>query len=721
MDDLLSLLNDVAPGGRVASMLPAYEERPQQVEMMRAICEAFSARGTLIVEAGTGVGKSLAYLLPALEWAARSGERVVVSTNTINLQEQLLRKDIPLIRKAIDNNVGVAMLKGRSNYICPRRLEYLAGAGAELVPLGLEWQCVELAQWLETTSDGTRADLAFKPAMSLWEEVCSDRDRCQGGKCAFNENCFYQRSRRDAQSAGLVVVNHHLLMTDMAMNMHSDVEGLVIPQFTRLIIDEAHHLDSVARSHLGGSLNFNALRRMVDELRGAKGRSGRKGSVLKHLLTKLAGPLGASATESGRQLLSLNEKLVRSATSLLSAMDDTRAAISLLGSSGRDNALRCIVDSKLLNTRGWVEKLEPALRCLEDSLIKLASSIGRVLSSVSVYLDDEDTESVLQQSVAELARLRRRAEGAADFASMFINVDDQLHCRWFAAKKVPRNEDLSLTLQMRPFDVSTQLRNELFEKLEGTVLTSATLTVAGDFSYAKRSLGLVDGPVRALSLSSPFDFKKQGVIGIPTDVPPPSSNLFTKEIGPCLLQAIDATMGRTFILFTSYQMMNQVYDDIGDDIWDLGYTPMKQGEMSREHLIERFCEEDGGVLFGTSSFWEGVDVRGEALVSVIIVKLPFQVPTDPMVKARGDWLQKRGLNPFRDESLPKAVLSLKQGVGRLIRSKSDKGVILILDKRVVTKSYGRKFLASLPGMSIKKGPWRSVYAAMVQFVEDKLR
>ena len=632
MDGLLSLLEDMAPGGRVASLLPDYEERPQQVEMMGAVCESFEARGTLVVEAGTGVGKSLAYLLPALEWAARSGERVVVSTNTINLQEQLLRKDIPLISRALHNDVGVVMLKGRSNYICPRRLEYLAGPGADLVPLGMEWQCVELAQWLEETADGTKADLSFQPAIALWEEVCSDRDRCRGGRCEYNENCFYQRSRKDAQAAGLVVVNHHLLMTDMAMNMHSDVEGLVIPQFTRLIVDEAHHLDSVARNHLGGSLNFAAMRRLVDELRGVRGRSGRKGSVLKHLLSKLAGPLGASASEGGRQLLSLNEKLVRCATSLLAALEETTTAITMMGSSERDKSFRCIVNKGLVNTRGWVERVEPALRRLEDSLSKVASTSSRVLTEVAAYLDDEDSESILQQSVAELARLRRRAETAADFASMFINIDDRLNCRWFAAKGLPGNDDFSLTLQMRPFDVSTQLRNELFEKMEGTILTSATLTVAGDFSYAKRSLGLVDGPVRTLSLSSPFDFEKQGMIAIPSDIPEPTSNSFIKEIGPRLLQAIDATMGRTFILFTSYKMMDQVYEDIGDDIWDMGYTPMKQGEMSREHLIERFSEEDGGVLFGTSSFWEGVDVRGDALVSVVIVKLPFQVPTDPWSK-----------------------------------------------------------------------------------------
>ncbi len=721
MDEgLLTLLDDMAPGGRVASLLSAYEERPQQIEMMKAICEAFSARGTLIVEAGTGVGKSLAYLLPALQWAKQTGERVVVSTNTINLQEQLLRKDIPLIRRAIGSDLAVTMLKGRSNYICPRRLEYLAGAGAELIPPGLEWQCVELAQWLEQTNDGTKADLSFFPAISLWEEVCSDRDRCQGGRCLFNENCFYQRSRRDAQSAGLIVVNHHLLLTDMAMSMHSDAEGLVIPTFARLIVDEAHHLESVARSHLGGSLNFPALMRMVDELRGASGTSGRKGSVLKQLLAKLAGPLGASASDSGRSLLALNEKLVRSATSLMAAIERTSNAVSLLG-GGQGDSFKRIINDAILNTRGWVEKLEPALRDLENSLVRVASTTGRVLSEASVFIDDEDSESVIQQSVAELARLRRRAESAADFTSDFLNVDDPLNCRWIAVKGDLGKPKSSLVLQMRPFDVSAQLRDELFEKLEGTVLTSATLTIAKDFTYAKRALGLTDGAVRTLCLTSPFNYQEQGFLGIPTDIPDPSASDFTEKIGPCLLQAIDATMGRTFILFTSYRMMDEVYADIGDDIWDLGYTPMKQGEMSRELLIERFCEEDGAVLFGTSSFWEGVDVRGNSLVSVIIVKLPFQVPTDPMVKARGDWLRKRGLDPFRDESLPKAVLSLKQGAGRLIRSKSDKGVILILDRRVVTKYYGRAFLSSLPSIPTKKGPWRNVYRAMVTFADERLR
>jgi len=681
------VIAEFGPAGRLASCLSDYEERPQQAAMAQAVQAALEGAHILVVEAGTGVGKSLAYLAPALAWAAATDERVVVSTNTINLQEQLLRKDIPLVHRALDSAVDVALLKGRSNYLCPRRLEHLAGPGSDAVPDGAEWQCADLATWLETTTDGTRADLPFAPMSALWDEVCSDRDSCSGSRCSYYDDCFYQRSRRQAQAARLVVVNHHLLLADLALRMVSDFDGVVLPPFGRLVVDEAHHLEGVARRHLGSSVGLAGLLRAADEIRGTRTRRG----------------LGSRLQDVGVT----SDRLGRWASDVAVAVERVTAAVGI-------GPTRVTIDEGYVRSRGWVERLEPAVRALRDVVVALAGESSRSAAALERQADDDEAARHL---AGDLARTARRLDGAIDALTTFLDVESAVHCRWVDAPAAGRGMP---TVRTSPFDVSTTLRDALFADVATTVLTSATLSVGGDFTFTRRSLGLTGPSVRELHLTSPFDFAEQGLLGLPNDLPDPRHGDFTAAVARRVIEAAAVTGGRAFVLFTSYRMLEATFDAAADGLWDIGCTPLKQGDMSRERLLATFCDEHQPVLFGTSSFWEGVDVRGAALVAVIIVKLPFEVPTDPIVAARGAWLRRRGLDPFRDESLPKAVLALKQGVGRLIRSRSDSGVVLVLDKRVTTQRYGRAFLDSLPAFTRCAGPWKAVHRAVAAFAGSRL-
>lgn len=712
------------PGGAVASALGAYEDRPQQTAMARAVHQALADDRLLVVEAGTGVGKSLAYLTPAIVHAVSCDERVVVSTNTINLQEQLLRKDIPVVARALGLGHEVAaVLKGRSNYLCRRRLSWLVTEGADEIPEGTDGIVATLVAWAGSTDAGTRSDLPVPVRGDLWDELCSDRDRCGGGGCPHAGSCFFLQARRRAAEARIVVVNHHLLLADVVLR-GGDGEGPgVVPLFDRLVVDEAHHLEETARRHLGSSVTTTGLARVVEAL-GGDGPRRRSRSVLPRILAGLSGPLHATGTAGGRRVVAAVERCAASAAAVGGHVREVSRAAAALAARGAavegggagTFVRRIAVDARLLGDPTWRMDLAPALVDLRSAVAVLAGAASEVASAGADL--DELQRQVLEVPLAEIGRAQRGVMAAADGLDRFLDASDEGRARWIEMGRGGGGSE-RLEFASSPFDVAGPLHDGLFAATRTTVLTSATLTVNGSFAYTLRSLGLVDEPrVDTLHLDSPFEYDEQGFLGVIRDMPDPRLPAFSVRVGEVVREAVGISEGRAFVLFTSYRMLREVHDALADDLWRQGHTVLRQGEASRERLLDSFRDEPSAVLFGTSSFWEGVDVQGDALSCVVIVKVPFQVPTDPMVAARGEWLKQRGLDPFRDESLPRATLLLKQGMGRLIRSRTDRGVVLLLDSRVATRPYGRGILASLPPFHTVAGTWTGVRRAMTAFVED---
>jgi len=727
---LKTITEAFSPKGCIATSLPDFEARPQQIEMVEAVANAFDKEETVVIEAPTGIGKSLAYLLPAIQWTTLTDERVVISTNTINLQEQLIRKDVPLLERALKTSLKISLLKGRANYICMRQTKYLLEQG---LLFGSRINEIDIIKkWINETKDGSKSELPITPSAQLWGEICSDKDRCQGNKCPDYDECFYQKSRAKAAQANILIVNHHLLLSDLFIRINTASEITVIPPYSSLIIDEAHHLEAVGQRHLGGSLILSTIGKTVSKLTGKQFK--RKNAVYsknrfsstninneratpymgKGLLTTMNSMVSQPSLfgETCNNLLGRELKKAQDQSKFIE--EETRNIESILEASiGRGIIGHKIIDQNFATTSKWLKVIEPALSRLNQNLKDLAVTvayIGKLIKDRSDYSPD----SALGHMTADFDKISTSLSKFATTVSWFMDGKDTSCCRWY------ESSEKWIKLNLCPFDVSKTLSEHLFSPLDSVVITSATLCINNSFDYITKTLGLTDSKCRCIKLESPFNFKENMFVGIPVNIAQPGSSYHVSQITKIIRKSISITAGRAFILFTSYKMMYQVYDALEEDLLDLSYTPMIQGRMSREHLIEAFCEEPSPVLFGTSSFWEGVDVKGDALVLVVIVKLPFQVPTDPFVSAKGEWLKKRGLHPFMDDSLPKAVIALKQGVGRLIRSNTDAGAILILDKRVVTKGYGRQFLSSLPQSNPAKGNWRQIEAAMEQFADQKL-
>jgi ATP-dependent DNA helicase DinG len=713
------LAASLSSGGIIASSLPDFEARPQQIEMVRAIGEAFTKAETVVIEAPTGIGKSLAYLIPAIEWTLANDERIVISTNTINLQEQLIRKDIPFLEKVLGLDLKVAVLKGRSNYICLRRLALYPNQNLLFGTVANEIETIN--EWISDTIDGSKSDLSINPSGHVWEAVCSDKDRCQGNQCHSFSECFFNNARRKAGQARIIIVNHHLLLSDLSVKINTSSEGAVIPDYSSLIVDEAHHLEAVAQRHLGGTLAINSVTKIIGELTGRVTVNGKTtgGGNPGILTTVLSMTQGVSLFSNSCDVMMGREcKTAIKLTSFLE--EETKNLKDILAASiGTGATPHSVVDEDFAETSRWTKRIKPAIEKVYGTFTTLSLStghIGKLLKDRADY----SPESSLGNLSNEFERISSYLSTFASFCSRFINTLDKTCCRWYEVTFANGGKNNSVRLNLCPFDVSETLEHKLFAELETTVITSATLCVNNSFDYITNTLGITMNQATCIKLESPFNYEDNMFLGIPVNIAAPGTSFHIQQITKVIQNSVAMTGGRAFILFTSYKMMHEVYDALEEDLLDKGCTPLLQGNMSREHILEAFSEEPSPVLFGTSSFWEGVDVKGDALVLVIIVKLPFQVPTDPFVAAKGTWLKKRGLDPFRDDSLPKAVIALKQGVGRLIRSSTDAGIILILDKRIATKGYGRQFLSSLPQLRPAKGNWREIEAAMEQFVDQKL-
>jgi ATP-dependent DNA helicase DinG len=611
-----------SPRGALSKWHPNFEFRPGQLEMALEVEASMTDRKHLIVEAGTGTGKTLAYLVPAI----LSSRRVVISTGTKNLQEQLFFKDVPFLQKHFHTPLRVCYMKGRANYACRQKIY---DAEKEPVLAGLE----EVADfeiirdWEKTTSTGDRAEIRKLPESStVWPKLDARRELCTGQKCPQFERCFITRMRQLAAASDIIIVNHHLFFADLAVK--EEDYASIIPEYAVVIFDEAHEVEDVAGQYFGVSVSnyqFSDLRRDISSLARRK---------------------GFGSPDLNLALESLDEHAER--------------FFSLFADSDGRTGL-------------------PSDKVFPDTHQESYSDLQAALELLAARLE------IVTQGPEELIPLHRRARELADDLRFLIAGRDEAYVYWIERR------GRGCFIQATPIDVSSILAERLFAKIDTAILTSATLAVAGSFDYTLGRLGLRGA--RTLKVAGLFDYAKQALLYVPQHLPDPRGASFTARAAEEVKRLVEASRGRAFVLFTSYQQMRQIYDRIA---FDLDYPTLLQGTGPRNALLEEFRATPGSVLFATSSFWQGVDVPGEQLSLVIIDKLPFAVPSDPVVEARIRTIREQGGNPFYDYQIPQAALALKQGFGRLIRSRSDRGVLALLDNRITKQRYGQVFLDSLP-------------------------
>lgn len=707
-------------GGALAAALPGYEHRPQQLAMMEAVVEAFNDKEILLVEAGTGTGKSLAYLVPSILWAKANRGRVIVSTHTINLQEQLIAKDLPELAAQAKLEFSSVLVKGRGNYLCQRKAAQVEQQPALLLEDDLSRELADVLAWAKKTSDGSLADLPTRPHHHVWEQVVSESDNCLRARCPFYSKCFFYGARRQAAAADVLVVNHHLLLADLALRDETDnrTQNAVLPPATRVVIDEAHHLEDVATAHFGYRISLTALERVLSRLQSRRdlGRGLLPGLAL--ALDTLPGHDGAATRWIDERLAPRRQSVQVDAEQCFAELTETY--LDLVGEAGeRPQKLRlteAVEDSPL-----W--------RNYRDRLGRLAAAVdvlARECGTLLELLEAAFSEKVPQQIeflATELNAQRTRLLGFAAGLEAFAGDPDGT-CRWFELRR-RLNRPPALELHAAPIDVAPQLKASLLDPFDTVVMTSATLAVDRSFDHLRGRLGIdrIDVPerVRELLIESPFDYESQACLICPADLPAPGSGGYETASHEAIQLGLRLAGGGTFVLLTSYGALDRAYEALRPALVHDGWTVLRQGahgELSRAALLERFRAASKAVLFATDSFWEGVDVRGDSLRCVIITRLPFRVPSEPIEQARVEAIEQRGGNPFQEHSIPQAVIKLKQGFGRLIRTRSDRGCVLLLDSRLATRSYGNIFLHSLPPAKRHVGKTHAVFARMREFFQE---
>jgi ATP-dependent DNA helicase DinG len=684
-----SLYQFFAPGGLLAKTHPAYEFRRGQLQMAQAVEEALEEKRHLIVEAGTGTGKTLAYLLPVI----RSGKRVIISTGTKNLQEQLFFKDVPALERALfpegDRKLSVCYMKGRNNYLCRKKLTDLTD---QPVLSGLEEieHYRAIAAWEKTTQSGDRAELAELPeASAVWHKLDARADTCLGTKCKDYDRCFITEMRRRAAESDIVIVNHHLFFADLSIKLEAEgaPDAGVLPECGAVIFDEAHELEDIAGNYFGisvSNLRMDELTRDVEQLlqreklytpqmSGAIQSVRERSQLFFSLLPANEGRFAFDSRrefleENGEEFLALNQALNRLGAELEQLPQKPEEVFTLVRRAQQLQVqLRFVMENEDPNTVFWIERR--GFRGRAGAPARLGS----------------ESSSPGSGFVAG-ANIALKGRGFSHAAKPSKNGASAPEGRFGGRTNV--------FLQATPIEVGQILRECLWSKLEASVLTSATLAVGGGFEYIRGRLGL--DHARELIVPSHFDYERQAILYVPPDLPDPRTPQFVGAATDRVRRLLEITRGRAFVLFTSYAQMNEIYDRL---LGVLEYPMLKQGDAPKSALLEEFRLTPHSVLFGTSSFWQGVDVQGEQLSCVIIDRLPFAVPSDPVVAARVKAIDAGGGNAFFEYQVPSAVITLKQGFGRLIRSLHDRGLLCLLDNRILKKQYGRVFVESLPRYS----------------------
>lgn len=719
--DASELADMLRPGGAFSQTFPGYEFRPPQIEMLEAVAGAFNRGHHLMAEAGTGTGKSVAYLLPAIAFAVKNGERVVVSTNTINLQDQLFKKDLPDLQRVLadawrkETPFRVALLKGRSNYLCPRRFATLKGrpnlSQDELRGV------IRVLAWLPQTQTGDQGELSL-PLPSdrfVWGQMSAEHEGCSLERCQreMGGRCFFYRARRAAEAAHVVVVNHALLMADAA------TENRVLPEYHRLVVDEAHHLEDAVTDQLSFKADVFTLSQLFNTLYpqgGAAGSRSRQGAA-PGLLAELVTCLRAGLRDT--QYSTLRDQLVR----LQGDVEAVRSRMEIFWevvneavqdlaprTDNNDYDLRLRVTAATRNQPIWVS-IEVAwenLGLIWTTLLKHTEALGKALQEL---LTGNKPPEGIEPLAEELAGIILRLVELQDQMETWVMKPDPNSVYWVEVGTSER-QARRVTLRAAPVHVGQLVEEHILYRNETVVMTSATLRTAGSFDYVRDRLAAHDADTA--TVGSPFDYAESTLLYLPSDLPEPNAAGYQTAVEQTLIGLARALNGRTLALFTSYAQLRRTAQAIVPPLMAAGITVLSQGGGgSRHQLLETFKTAERTILLGTRSFWEGVDVVGPALSGLVLVRLPFAVPSDPIVAARGETFDE----PFYGYQVPDAILRFRQGFGRLIRSKTDRGVVVVLDKRVISKSYGKLFLESLPECTLHKGPLMNLPQAARAWVE----
>jgi ATP-dependent DNA helicase DinG len=697
---------DLGPDGGIATHHARYEDRPSQRAMAVEIARLYNEGGVGLLEAGTGVGKSLGYLIPALRWAAANGERTIVSTNTINLQEQLVSKDLPFLRGALaDQKVRFALLKGWRNYLCLARLEQARASGNALFDNGVQEELDAIHAWAQRTNDGSLSDLTAPPRSELWDEVSAEPDLCQRVQCPVYSKCFLFKARREAAQSDVIVVNHHLLLSDLAVRRATGNwgEAAVLPAYTRLVVDEGHHLEDAAANHLGATVSRRSLLRLFNRLdRRGKG-------LLSALIMRL------SRADDLLSTASLDLVHSRLSPSVEAARDKSSRIFDLLELFLQESGESVVrLTDQFADHSIWNAGLRVALQDTLGEIQLLADGLELVRERLESA--KKDLDETVMALVNEMRAVTRRLQTAGDGLQRALDPrGDEPTVRWIET----RGREKAASVSTVPLDLAPILREDLFKRATTTVVTSATLAADGRFEFLAKRLGLDEPEVepRTGIYPSPFNYRQQAILAVPSDVPAPNLNTsahFT-AVTRMTEEIADAADGGMFVLFTSHRDIRSMATELRGRGFERRWPLLVHGEETRDVLLARFRDTGRAVLLGTASFWEGVDVPGDALRALLIAKLPFRVPTEPITAAHCEAIEARGGNAFRDYMLPHASLRLKQGFGRLVRSSADRGVVVIADPRVVTKSYGRAMLEGLPPARRVVGRWNDLLPGIRRF------
>ena len=639
----------LGPEGLIARQWADFESRPEQLEMACHVQKALRGGCHLAVEAGTGIGKSFAYLAGAVDQALRQGGKVVVSTYTINLQEQLIRKDIPFLQDLLPESFTARLAKGRNHYLCKRRLEYALKRQTSLFDDEGD-ALLRIAEWARQTTDGSLSDLPFAAPMNVWQAVQSEHGNCKGRKCPYFSKCFYWRTRRQLETADIIVANHALLFSDLVLKQ----SGIgVLPDYHSVIIDEAHNIEHVAEDHFGIRISQFSIAYLLDRLCHPKKRKG----IL----------VFQKNSEEACRLV----KECRRAMQVFFAQVQAWYA-----HAGEEHNGRCEAEF------------------VEDNLSTTVKSLRLCLSKLGEHTKDEDEQYEILRYADQLAVLESEIK---DF--LFQRKEGCVY--WV---EIERNRHKRIVLRCAPLDVGPHLKTHLFEAFQSVILTSATLSCSREaeegFSFFSSRVGLEK--FTPLQLGSPFNYQEQVTLYIESNLPEPNDPAFPDAACNAIKKYLLKSQGRAFVLFTSYALLKEAAQQLEGWLAEQQMELFVQGgQLDRMRMLESFREDRRSVLFGTDSFWQGVDVPGESLSNVIIVRLPFAVPNHPLIQGRIELLRQRGENPFFNYQLPMAIIKFKQGFGRLIRSKHDTGMVVVLDSRIVQKNYGRKFIEAVPTCRIE--------------------